>query len=72
MLHFWQHGNDNSAKVFNSRLLHAGVASNGERAVIVGGWTNARPHPKGAKKYLWLADVWEYYFAEDCWIQVCS
>ena len=47
----------------------AGVASDGKRAVIVGGWTNAR---KGAHKlpFWWLADVWEFHFDLGCWIQV--
>ncbi|EIE21270.1 hypothetical protein COCSUDRAFT_57173 [Coccomyxa subellipsoidea C-169] len=48
----------------------AGVASNEDRAVIVGGWTAARPEVTRAEKVLWLADVWEYHFDLNCWIQV--
>ena len=48
-------------------VLVAGVASDGERTLFLGGWTTARLRTK----YLVLADVWEYHCSEGCWIQVC-
>ncbi|EIE21271.1 hypothetical protein COCSUDRAFT_43570 [Coccomyxa subellipsoidea C-169] len=47
----------------------ARYAADVERAVLVGGCTNAGL-PPSRKNCLWLADVWEFHFAEQCWIQV--
>ena len=48
-------------------IFVAGVASDGNRALIVGGWTTVRQPLKCVS----LADVWELHVAEGCWIQVC-
>ena len=42
-----------------------GVACDGKRAIIVGGLTCA----SGGHEPLQLADVWEFHFAEECWVQ---
>ncbi len=53
-----------SMQAFRGRSV-VGVACDGKRAIIVGGLTCA----SGGHEPLQLADVWEFHFAEECWVQ---
>lgn len=66
-LHISHAYSGDGSRLLKQWVLIAGVASDGERALMVGGWTISL-HTKS----LPLADVWQYDFDEGYWIQVRS